>query len=552
MTYEPREQQTIYESVRDRIKGKIPALTNFTNTSFNWVWVQGFASEMREQELDKTAAYLSGLIDYAGGPLTEQDLIDLGIEDLADVEEINERLEDEDLDRLVKILGVKRSDGNPSSGSVTFTTINGATTIQKGTSVGTIPDESGNFLEFTTDGTVDTANGVTTVTANVTAVENGDEYNVGSGALQYLPSPPNGVQAVTNTSATSGGEDRETNDELRERAKGAIFASSGGGTVQGVIGFIENEIPDAGAVDIIEFFNGDTWHGNYPHSHVVVDGGNESDIENAIEDSRPVAVEHFLVRPEAIPIRVDADIETSSGGANIATVKDNVEGYINSLGLDDEVVETKIIQKIHNADEAIEDITNLNIYVENESEFWDSATNVYNLEFGEEMQNDGITNVEGTLNSSTHTFSEGSDYEEIDDFGGASDDSIDWSLGGDTPDTNTGETKTKEFQSGKNEYLIDEAMVTDGISQVTGTLSGSSHTFTEGTDYEEVDIRGDGVINGINWGIGGDSPDDETDFTVTYTAGTSFRVTYLIKNDTDLNFDQDKLPISGSVNITEV
>lgn len=551
MSFEPREQDDIYNSLKDRLTGRITKLTNFTTTSFNWVWTQAFAAEFREQELDATAAYLSGLIDYAGGPVTQENLEELGIYGVATAEEINSRLNDEDLDELVKIVGIDRNQGSAATGTVTFTTQSGETTIPAGTSVGTQPDNSGDFFEFETNEEVSTNSGTTTVDAPITAVEVGDEYEVGSGQISYLPDPPSGVQRVSNTQATSGGEDVESNDELRERAKKSIFSNSGGGTVEGVKGFINENVEGVDEVEITEFFTGDAWHGSYPHSHVIVSGGDTDSVLDAIESSRPVAVQHVLIRPRSLSIRVDLTLQGSD--INVTRVKDKVKEYIGDLGLNDSVIDTKIIQRVMNADTDIEDIETMDLFIENESTFFDNAQDTYELSKGDIMQNDGIQNVEGTLNGSPNTFVEDTDYQEWNTTAGDTStphNAIDWSLSGDEPDILTGEVATETFESGKEKYIIDDAMITDGITSVEGILNGSTHTFTEGTDFEETDVRVDGVINGIDWSIGGDSPDDATDFTVTYDSGTPFKTTYILDEGTDIDFDKGTQPVAGTVNVS--
>jgi hypothetical protein len=550
MPIEPRQQQTIYESLRESLTGKIPDLTNFTDTSFNWVWTQGFSTEFREKELDIVAAYLSGLIDYAGGPVDEDDLEDLGIADVADPDEINERLDDEDLDELVKIVGVERDMGSKATGVVTFTTQTEQTDIPEGTPIGLQPEEDGTFLNFVTTENASTAAGDTTVDVNIEAEAVGNEYNVGSGQITYLPNPPTGVLSAVNNNATEGGENVETNDELRTRAKNAIFDTSGGGTVRGVEGFIESNVEGVDEANIIEFFDGDTWHGSYSHAHVVVSGGTESDILDAIESSRPVGIQHVFIEAKNRTIRFDLSL--SGTDIDAPDVRSSITNYINSRGLGGEIVDVRVIQEIMNSDDDIEDIENLDTIVENEEIFFDPATDVYNLSQGVPMEDDGIIEVTGTLSGSQHTFVEDTDYQEVDDDSDSSDDSIDWSLGGDEPDTTSGNTVTLTYESDTDKYLFDDALLTDGITQVDGTLNGSPNTFVEDTDYQEIDVRGDGVVNGIDWSIGGDTPDDGTDFTVTYDAGTAFEVTYRLQPNTDITFDEDEQPVTGTINITVV
>jgi uncharacterized phage protein gp47/JayE len=505
MSYEPREQDTIYTSLRDRIKGKIPGLTNFTDTSFNWVWTQGFSSEFREKELDKTATYLSGLVDYAGGPIEEEDLRELGIEDVASVSELNERLDDADLDELVKIVGISRDPGTEATGTVTFSTQSAATTIPAGTSVGLQPDTDGSFLEFTTDEQVSTGSGTTTVQADITATEVGTEYNVGSGTITYLPNPPNGVQSAVNNASTSGGENEETNDELRERAKNAIFETSGGGTVQGIIGFIESEVAGVSEVTVEEFFTGDSWHGNYPHGHVIVDGGSDDEVLDAIASSRPVSVEHILVRPDVYNIAVDTDVSGQS--VDDAEVKDRVETYLNELGLGDEVVYNKIIQQILNADDDITDVEDLDLAVQNEILY-------LNEEEIDNFENNDIT----ILNRNWNGWSG-----DTGSFSAQSGTALTGTYSGELSSSNSSVSVTATKDSGSTTRSFEAQVRLDsqtGDSSDAVTLSFES----SGTALGAVEFRGDGnvVFSG------------NSDTTVTtWTAGTTYTVTLQWNFDTD-------------------
>lgn len=72
-------------------------------------------------------------------------------------------------------------------------------------------------------------------------------------------------------------------------------------------------------------------------------------------------------------------------------------------------------------------------------------------------------------------------------------------------------------ESTKYEYLLDKAPV-DRVDRIDGTLDGRDHTFVKGTDYQVIDTNGDGELDTIDWDVGGDQPDDNTDFFVTYVA----------------------------------
>jgi len=623
-----RTKDEIYESLKDELTGKIASLTNFTVNSFNYVWTQAFAEELREREVQLTVAQLSGWVDYSGGPIDDGDLVDLGLDEDVTIEELEEYVEDEHLDELVKLVGIERDQGTAASGTVTFTTQSAATTISAGTEVGTVPDSTGDFYRYETTEQVSTGSGVTTVDAGVEAIDVGAEYDTGSGSVTYLPNPPGGVQRVTNTNAIDGGEGVESNDDLRQRAKEAVFRSSGGGTVQGMIGYIE-ENTGASEVTIVEFPSGDSIR-NYPHGHVVVSGGTDSEVLDAIEDSRPTSVEHVLRRPAIISLNIDFTLDGDS--IDTGEVEKRVEDSLDDLSLDEDLFEDRIIFTVMGADDDIDNIVTIDYSVNDEAFYYDSNQNVYTMQLDSEMLDDGIIEVTGTLKGSSHTFVEDTDYQEWNESSGDTStphDSIDWNIGissntknisyssgqteydidedivydgitqvvnqttsttltkgtdyetadidsdnlhngirflnsqndgdsidvtydlGDVPDVLVNQTQTVTFEDQTSTYNIDESMVDDGIQKVEGTRSGNSHTFVEGTDFDEWDSDGNGRPEGIDWSIGGDEPDDDTQFTVTYDSGTQFLVDYDIEEG-DIETDADEKFTSGNITATEV
>jgi len=86
------------------------------------------------------------------------------------------------------------------------------------------------------------------------------------------------------------------------------------------------------------------------------------------------------------------------------------------------------------------------------------------------------------------------------------------------------ETERKQFQvleyddgtsSTKTLYQLDKAPFVS-VESVTAVVGGIETTLTEDTDYAVVDDNGDGQPDSIDFAIGGSSPDDNTEFTVTY------------------------------------
>lgn len=443
MVYTPDTTDEIYTSLRDRLTGKIAKLQNFVEDSFNYVWTRAFSRRLRENEVALLASQLSGYVEYAGGPITQDDLDRLGVDGVTP-SEVNEYMRDEDLDELVRIVGISRDPGTRATGTVDITTVSGQTVIPAGTQFGTQPDsETGSFLSFETQEQVSTGSGDTSVSVDVIASSPGSEYNVGAGSVTYLPNPPTGVQAVSNPSSITGGVDPESNDELRARAKDAIFQQSGGGTTDGIEGFIEQNVDGVISVSVEEFFTGGAKQ-SAPYADVIVDGGADTAVEDAIDASHPSGIKHYLVRPTEYAVNVVADLT----GTDIDTtaVSNGVVDYISSLQIDEEVYRDKVIQRIMNADSDIDNITNLRIQIDEEPHTYSSGTNVYTLDKvmqsddDDESYEEGVVEVTGTLNGSEHTFVEDTDFEEYDSSAGDNTpphDSINWGIGGDSPDDGT-------------------------------------------------------------------------------------------------------------------
>jgi len=544
MTHDPRTKEEIYEELRASLTGKISKLTNFTESSFNFVLTQAFSEEIRELEILSVVAELSGWIDYTGGPVTDEDLQDLGISDNITAREVSEVMEDDYLDEFVKIVGIKRLPGSRATGTVSFTTESGKTNIPEGTRVTTAPDSNGNTIDFLTTESAETSNGVTTVTdVQIQAVEVGSEYNVPANEIVRLADPPIGVSGVDNPEATTGGKEEESNEELRARAKGAVQASSEGGTVDGIKGYIRKNVEGVGQGDVIidEFFEGnDGPGGNAPYADVIVDGGLDEEVENAIDFSRPTSIRHNLVRPQVIQIGLDTDLL----GSNITTseVKENIEDKLLNFGIGENFYNSEIIRSIMESSSNIISVDNLGAYIErvtNEPFTYTTGQSEYRLDFTYENVNGSIT----VIDSDNVSYNEGSDFEIQDKTGDGWPETLVWI--GTTPDEgqqffvdydvvvpgSTAENDYYEVNSVRDETYKWNSSYQESFDYNTSTdlyeleyvpFDGSSitdnsgDTYTEGTDYEIIDNSGNGFDQTIDWTIGGSTPDNDERFTITY------------------------------------
>lgn len=456
MPFQPRDQEEIYTSLRDRLTGKIRGLSNFVQSSFNYVWTHdAFAEFFRRYEVALLAAQLSTMPDYAGGPITQADLEELGIADV-DPEEVNKYMDDSDLDQLATLMGLTRSEGTKAMGTVTFACSDDTVEVPEGAEVGTEPDADGNYYSYFTTESGSPASGETTVDLTVEAEEVGSEYNIGSGRITFQPSPTSGVQGVVNHTAIGGGEDRESNNELRERVKGAVITESGGGTVGGIEGYIESELDDVRDTNIIEYPNADP-----PHAEVYFHGGEVADVASALDASRPSGVRHDPIK--ATNREISVAVAVDGNGIDSRYVEKVITTYVSELLIGEDVIRERIIQKAMNADNSIYDINELFLVVEDEP----------------------------------HT-----------------------------------------FENGKIEYQMDRGLRVNGVTEI---VDESGNTYTEGIDFDEVQIEDEGLEYVVRWLTGADTPDD----------GETFYVSYATFDDADMSEIEVGVPGTVSVQETE-
>ena len=360
MTFEPESADPdTTGSIFDQIKTTIASLsdiTNFATNSPERAIVAAFSDEYRERQHELLSVQLSARIRYAAKTITVQDLEDLGLDpERVDLDKLNSYQEDSDLDALAARNGITRDPGSFSTGEVTFELTSDSAVIPEGTRVTTPPDGSGDQIAFETTVEVAASAGDSTLTAPVQAVERGTQGNVGSGSLTRLPSPPplvGGDPPVNNTNATTGGEDEETNAELRERTQNALVGTAGGGTTEGV----ESGLVEAfDGLDLEDVLIDESVASGF---EVVVDGGpSDADLNDEIDRLQPVAVEGTLVRPTDITI--DVTIDVAGSGIDTARIDEEIRQYISGLGLGGDVIRDQLIATTINADDGVVGIDSL-------------------------------------------------------------------------------------------------------------------------------------------------------------------------------------------------
>lgn len=444
MPYKPKSTDELYVDLRSNLKGESDKLTDFSRGSLNRViFRQGFSRYWEIFEHARLATQLSGWVETAGGPIDEDDLVRLGLEDRidsVDIDLLNSYMADEDLDRLVEIVGVVRDPGQRAIGTVQFTVGESTDEIPKGTLVAT-EAEQGESLVFETTETVRPGTNSTVVQAPIIAEQIGPEYNIGSYQIIRTLQGDVPVERVENPEATHEGQGPETNEELRQRAKNALISSSGGGTTGGIRGYIINNVDaiEQGDVKLEEHFDGQppvSPADGAPYVNVVVDGGNITELNDALQTSRSSGMFHQIVRPTILYIDVNVNVLTD-GIVSMTDTENVITNYISHTGIGESVYRDRLIQRVMNSDDDIINIEDIEMVMRAEPHTFESGVNQYELvALGADPPEGGVESIVGKENGSTTTFTKGTDYSLVFDTDGHVS-HIEWLSGGTAPDTGT-------------------------------------------------------------------------------------------------------------------
>lgn len=134
-----------------------------------------------------------------------------------------------DLDAFVALFGFSRIAAKRATGTVVFErpagTILAPIMIPGGTQIATFDSPR---ITFTTTTTAVIGTSSTTVEIPVRCVQAGTVGNVSSGAIRQWIQPVTGIASFSNQLATSGGEDAESDEGLRNRFKRTVFRGLAG------------------------------------------------------------------------------------------------------------------------------------------------------------------------------------------------------------------------------------------------------------------------------------------------------------------------------------
>lgn len=379
--YEPRSTQEVFESLAEYLLDEEPDANPQSESTYIYAILWAIAATIaNEQEISLQNVYQAAYIQDASG---------------------------EELTKKALNLGVVRQQSLKATGVVTFSRSSPATsdiTIPAGTIVETL--ESGP-VQFETQSQVTLQSGTSSVQATVIALEGGSEGNVGPNAIQSMPSPPAGIDTVTNTNATGdpsltdtngdplqAGRNRESDTRLRERVSDTD-ASDEGPSPNGIgLALANTEGVISSHINTNQTDN--TVNGLAPYeTEVVVYGGDVYDIAttltetmsvttllrltggvNGTQDSATVHINLLdqdvqipITRPTRINFDVELDVVHDDTYSGTETVKDEIVQYVGGTYLDDSVSvgtdlgENVLVNEIENRAEDVTGVDYANVTV---------------------------------------------------------------------------------------------------------------------------------------------------------------------------------------------
>lgn len=266
------------------------------------------------------------------------------------------------LDDWAESLGLERNDAAFAGGTVTFTGANGST-IATGQQVTTTTGPEGDPIAFQVDAPGGTIGVGGTLDLPVTAVEAGSAGMVPAGSIT-IPTPAiTGVTAVSNATATTGGADIETDEQLNKRVREALSGDVGAGNIAAYvrwgkdypgIGFV-TVIPHARGPGTVDVYITDLNNDPMPPAAVTAFQAALDPVAGEGRGIAPIGHDVDVLTPTAFPVTVTATVThetgyslTGAGGtiATHATIEAAIRRYVDGLEVGDDVVRNKVVAAI--------------------------------------------------------------------------------------------------------------------------------------------------------------------------------------------------------------
>lgn len=331
MAFKKREYRQIVDGIIGDFEGR-SSLTDTNVGSVSRTIVESIGREIAILYEEMDAAYNAGFIDSARGS---------------------------SLDMVVAVLGVRRKSAQYATGSVTFSRkkANNDVTIPRGTRVSTVSSDPRDTREYETSMTVSLSRGKNGIEVPIKAVAPGKDGMADFETITKLASPIVGIDGLINKHPTTMGTERESDDELRARAK-AVVLSSGKTTVESIISVLLT-LPGVRSVSI-----NDMPEGIPGEIDVIIDGPDLRDregplfemMEETIERVRPAGIKVNIISTSMVRtditvflsltdvVRTDEETDET-----LASIRGSISDHFSSMGSGDNIVKNKLITAVYNA-----------------------------------------------------------------------------------------------------------------------------------------------------------------------------------------------------------
>lgn len=220
----------------------------------------------------------------------------------------------DDLDNLIAILGVIRKDATPCTAMITFSRPEASLadiSIPYGTIVTTQQNTDGNIYEFMVivDDAVLPA-GSTSVEVLTECTTAGHIY-LPQNTINIMNSAPIGIDKATNIAPITGGTNRETDAELRQRAKNAL-SELGKGTISAIKTAVKNisGVSDVLIADMPNNIIG-TINVVIASDTIPVTPEKMAEVENTIYSTKAAGIKPNIIYPEIVNVDVSVNIVTT-------------------------------------------------------------------------------------------------------------------------------------------------------------------------------------------------------------------------------------------------
>lgn len=334
MAFNYKNKEQLVNDVIETLKTKLPINVDYSDGEPLRTIIEAIMQELDLQYWQMEQVYNSGFLETAIG---------------------------EDLDKLVKILGVTRINGAKSVGNVIFSRITPAAEsyfIEAGTLLSTKPNNDGVIFQFETLENAVLEAGEVAIEVPIASIETGVVYNVTAQTITVINTPPIGIESVINNVGMNGGYDIESDEQLRKRAETKL-ESSGLGTVQALSYFLSN-IPLIQKVQVYDMYRGiGTVDIVILGESVPMDAAKFQECLDIVEKTRAAGIDVLAYEPTIKNVDLDV-VLTMEDRFQVETFTPEVikviDDYINSLNAGESLIKNQLERKILNISDRIDDV----------------------------------------------------------------------------------------------------------------------------------------------------------------------------------------------------